>query len=94
VLSVFYSTFPSRRVSRKAALGGAAAAGLTILAARFGFDLFINSTFANYGSVYGSLAWIVSLALWTFAVATLFLLGAELGSILEADMKAGRKVAK
>ncbi|MEX1143358.1 MAG: YihY/virulence factor BrkB family protein [Anaerolineales bacterium] len=93
VLSVFYSTFPSRRVSRKAALGGAFAAGLSILAARVVFDIFINSTFANYGSVYGSLAWIVSLALWTFVVATLFLLGAEFGSILEADMTARRKAA-
>jgi len=93
VLSIFYSAFPSRRVSRKAAFGGAFAAGLSILAARFVFDMFINSAFANYGSVYGSLAWIVSLALWTFVVATLFLFGAEFGSILEADMTARRKAA-
>jgi membrane protein len=83
VLSVFYTTFPNRRVPRRLAFFGGIAAGLSIFVARFVFDLFINSTFVNYGAVYGSLAWIVSLALWTFVVATLFLMGAELGSVLE-----------
>ncbi len=91
VLVVFYSVFPSRKIPRKAALIGGLAAALAILGARFVFDLFINSTFANYGSVYGSLAWIVSLALWTYVVATLFLLGAELGSVVEGVEAAAGK---
>lgn len=91
VLTVFYSTFPSRKIPRKASLIGGLAAGLSILGARFVFDLFINSAFANYGSVYGSLAWIVSLALWTYVVAALFLLGAELGSVVEGVKAAGGK---
>ena len=85
VLTIFYSAFPSRKIPRRAALSGGLAAGLALLGARALFDMFINSAFANYGSVYGSLAWIVSLALWTYVVATLFLLGAELGSVLEAE---------
>ena len=91
VLSILYSAFPSRKISSRAAFSGALAAGLFILGARFIFDIFINSAFANYGSVYGSFAWIVSLALWTYVVATLFLLGAELGSVLEKEEASGRK---
>ena len=91
VLSIFYSAFPSRKIPRRAALTGGLGAGISILAARFVFDMFINSAFANYGSVYGSLAWIVSLALWTYVVATLFLLGAEFGSVVEGVEATGGK---
>lgn len=88
VLTIFYSTFPNRKIPRFAALKGGLGAAISILAARYLFDLFINSAFANYGSVYGSLAWFVSVSLWTYVVATLFLLGAELGSVLEQRAKA------
>jgi len=82
-LYIFYQVFPNRTVPLRPAIiaGFVAAAGIT--GARYIFDIFINSTFANYGSVYGSVAWVVSLALWSHVVATIFLLGAELGSVLE-----------
>jgi membrane protein len=86
-LTLFYGTFPNRRVPRHFAGAAGLAAALAIFAARGLFDLFINSAFANYGAVYGSLAWVVSLALWTYVVATLFLLGAEFGSVLERRAK-------
>ena len=82
-LHVFYRVFPNRKVPFRPAIAAAVAAAMSISAARFVFDIFINSTFADYGAVYGSLAWIVSLALWSYVVATLFLLGAEFGSVLE-----------
>lgn len=82
-LFAFYQVFPNRKVPVRPAIVASVFAALGITAARFIFDIFINSTFANYGSVYGSAAWIVSLALWSYVVATLFLLGAELGSVLE-----------
>lgn len=87
VLTIFYATFPNRRVPRKPAFIGGLAAALGLSAARLIFDVFINSAFNSYGTVYGSLAWMVSLALWAYVVATLFLLGAELGSVLELDAK-------
>jgi YihY family inner membrane protein len=83
VLTIFYSELPNRNIPRRPALLGGLVAAAAIFAARQVFDLFINSTFANYGAVYGSLAWFVSVALWTFVVATLFLLGAEFGAVLE-----------
>lgn len=83
VITLFYSELPNRSIPRRPAMLGGLAAAAAILGARVVFDLFINSAFASYGAVYGSLAWFVSLALWTFVVATLFLLGAELGAVLE-----------
>jgi membrane protein len=92
VLTVFYATFPNRHVPRKPAFIGGLVAALGLSGARLIFDLFINSAFNSYGTVYGSLAWMVSLALWAYVVATLFLLGAELGSVLEIESKqAARK---
>lgn len=88
VVFVFYSAFPNRKIARRPAFVAGLTAAASLVAARFIFDIFLNSTFANYGSVYGSLAWIVSLALWTYVVATLFLLGAEFGSILDKPKKA------
>ncbi|MEX1248904.1 MAG: YihY/virulence factor BrkB family protein [Anaerolineales bacterium] len=90
VLTVFYTTFPNRKIPRQPALIGALMAGLSLLLARIIFDMFINSAFVNYGSVYGSLAWMVSLALWAYVVATLFLLGAEMGSVLEKESKVAK----
>lgn len=79
---LLYRTFPSRRVPRLPALAGAAFASLLLVAARSLFDDYLSSAFTNYGAVYGSLAWIISLALWTYVVSTLFLLGAEFGATL------------
>lgn len=84
-LYVFYQVFPNRKVPIRPALTAGLAAAAAITAARYVFDMFINSTFATYGSIYGSVAWIVSLALWSYVVTTLFLLGAELGSVLEEN---------
>ncbi len=89
VISVFYTTFPNRRISRRAAWVGGLVTSAALLLARLIFDVFINSTFVNYGSVYGSLAWFVSLALWAYVVAILFLGGAELGSVLEEEKLLG-----
>jgi membrane protein len=85
-IALLYAAFPNRKIATKAAVLAAAAAASALTIARTLFDLFINSAFVSYGSVYGSLAWIVSLALWAFVVATVFLAGAELGSVLEEDL--------
>ena len=77
-----YRTFPSKHVPRLPALAGAIFASLLMAAARSLFDVYLSSAFANYGSVYGSLAWIISLALWIYVISVLFLLGAEFGATL------------
>lgn len=83
VLYMVHRSFPNRKVGRKPALAAAVFSGLALSLARSAFDAFLNSTFANYGAVYGSLAWIVSLGIWTYIAGTLFLLGAEIGHTLD-----------
>ncbi len=78
-----YRFFPNRRVPNIPAAAGALFTSLLLVLARFLVDIFLQSAFANYGAIYGSLSWILYLAFWTFLVATLFLLGAEFGSTLE-----------
>lgn len=79
---LLYRTFPSRHVPPVPALAGAIFVSLTLVVARAFFDVYLSSAFTNYGAVYGSLAWIISLALWTYVVSVLFLLGAEFGAAL------------
>ncbi len=83
VIFLVHRSFPNRKVGRWPALAAAVFSGLALSLARSAFDAFLNSTFANYGAVYGSLAWIVSLGIWTYIAGTLFLLGAEIGHTLD-----------
>lgn len=83
VLYMVHRSFPNRKVGRWPALVAALFSGLALTLARNAFDTFLNSAFVNYGAVYGSLAWIVSLGIWTYIAGTLFLLGAEIGHTLD-----------
>ncbi|MQC26086.1 MAG: YihY/virulence factor BrkB family protein [Chloroflexi bacterium] len=80
---LLYRVFPNRSVPALPALGGALFASLLLVLARSIIDIYLHSAFTNYGAVYGSLSWILYLALWTFVVGTLFLLGGEFGAALE-----------
>jgi len=91
-LYVFYQVFPNRQVPLKPSLIAGLAAAVAITGARYLFDAFINSTFVNYGSIYGSLAWMMSLALWSYIVAVIFLAGAEFGSVLEENLPPAAKL--
>jgi membrane protein len=79
---LLYRTFPNRRVPQLPALAGALFSSLLLVLARYLIDIYLESAFINYGAVYGSLSWILYLALWTYIVGTLFLFGAEFGATL------------
>lgn len=85
VLTCFllFRIFPNREISWQPALAGALLAGTAIEIAKTLFGLYLNSAFVNYGYVYGSLAWLIALALWTYLVSVLFFFGAEFGSTLD-----------
>jgi membrane protein len=89
-LTLLYTSFPNKKVPYRPSLYGALFSATVLLVARVLFDVFINSAFVNYGAVYGSLAWVVSLALWTYVVAAIFLAGAELGSVLAGRERAAK----
>lgn len=79
---LLFRTFPNRRVPRLPALAGALFTTFLLVLARFLIEAYLDSAFTNYGAVYGSLAWVIYLALWAYIVGTLFLLGAEFGVTL------------
>lgn len=79
----FFRVFPNQHVHWKSALTGAVICTSLIEIAKALFTLYLGSAFVNYGAVYGSLAWMVALALWVYLVGILFFLGAEVAAALE-----------
>jgi membrane protein len=80
---LMFRIFPNRDVSWQPALAGAVLSGGLIEIAKSIFDWYLTSAFANYGYIYGSIAWIVALCIWTYVVSALFFLGAEFGAVLD-----------
>lgn len=83
ICALLFRIFPNRTVRWGSAINGAIVTALLIQIARFFFDLYLGLAFQNFGLIYGSLAWIVALALWAYLVAVLFFFGAEVGAQLE-----------
>jgi membrane protein len=84
LLSLFltYQYVPRRRVAWWAALSGAGLFTVLFLLAQPLFTGYIE-TFANYSLVYGPLAIVITLILWTWISANLLLLGGELASHIQ-----------
>ena len=72
-----------RKCIGESALAGAIICTSLIEVAKSVFTLYLGSAFVNYGAVYGSLTWMVALALWVYLVGILFFLGAEITAGLE-----------
>jgi membrane protein len=83
LLGLVYRLLPNRTVPWRYALSGAALAGLLWQIAKVGFVWFLTSGLTNYGLVYGSLASIISLLLWTYISGVILFFGATFGSVLE-----------
>ena len=96
LLSLFltYRYVPRRRVTWWAALTGAIMFTFLFLIAQPVFVGYIQR-FANYSLVYGPLAIVITLVLWTWIVANILLLGGELVSHIEdmvVEQKSQREV--
>lgn len=91
LISLFltYQYVPRRRVTWWAALTGATVFTLLFLVAQPVFVGYIQR-FANYSLVYGPLAIVITLVLWTWIVANILLLGGELTSHIQ-DMVVEQK---
>lgn len=81
-----FRIFPNNRVRKKPALIGAVSVSLFVSVARAVFESYLNSAFVNYGYIYGSLAWIVALAIWSYLAGILFFVGAEIGATLQQEI--------
>lgn len=82
-----FRVFPNREVHWSSALTGAVVGTTLIELAKYGFTQYLGSAYANYGAVYGSIAWIVALALWVYFVGLLFFFGAEVSAAMERNRK-------
>jgi membrane protein len=83
-LWLVFRILPNRTINPRAALAGAALAGIAWRVARSAFAWFLNSDLANYGLLYGSLASVVILMLWAYFSGVILYLGASFGSVLES----------
>ncbi len=83
---LLYLLLPNRRVNWRASLMGAALAGLLWKATRTIFSGFLVFALTSYGLLYGSLAWVVALALLAYLSGLILFLGAELGGVLQREV--------
>lgn len=82
LLSVVFRGLPNCKVSWKSAIAGALFSTFAWQLTKFGFGWYLSSAFSRYGLIYGTLAWIMVLALWVYISGLIVLLGAELGASL------------
>ncbi len=85
ILSIYliFRIFPNRPIKKRAAFLGALIGTLLIEIAKYGFMIFLGSVIERYGSIYGSIAWLVALGLWVYLLGILFFLSAEIGAGFE-----------
>lgn len=81
LVGLVYWLFPNRKVTFKAAFGGAVFTGLLWEAAKHLFSFYITRI-ADYSKIFGSLSAFIILFLWVYYSAYIFLLGAELSYVI------------
>jgi membrane protein len=86
LLGLMYRLLPNRMVPWRAAFAGAFLAGTLWQIGKALFSWFLTSGLPNYGLVYGSLASVVILMLWTYLSGIIIFLGASFGSALEKEI--------
>jgi len=82
-----YRILPNTRVDPGTSLIGAAVAAVLWKGAQVGMVQYLSSGLTNYGLVYGSLASVVVLMLWSYLTGTILLYGATLAVALDARLK-------
>ena len=81
-LSILYYVAPEAKQRFRWILPGAFTSTLLSLVASSGFRLFLRN-FGHYNKTYGSLATVVILMIWLWISGLLFLLGAEINSLMK-----------
>ncbi|MCY3741269.1 MAG: YihY family inner membrane protein [Candidatus Poribacteria bacterium] len=72
-----YIAMPNTTVKWRAALLGTFVAGTLFQIARIAFGRYFELVWKNYSNIYGALALLIILAIWTYAAWVIILLGAE-----------------
>lgn len=74
---LMYIAMPNTTVKWRAALLGTLVAGTLFQIARIAFGRYFELVWKNYSNIYGALAMLIILAIWTYAAWAIILLGAE-----------------
>jgi len=74
--SFFYTVLPSTHVAWVEVLPGALLASFAWEVAKIGFTVYLGG-FASYNLVYGSVAAVIAVLLWSYISGVIILLGAE-----------------
>ena len=83
LLFLMYTAMPNTAVKWRAALLGAFVAGTLFQIARIAFGRYFELLWKNYSNIYGALAMIIILAIWTYAAWVIILLGAEVSNAFQ-----------
>ena len=80
---LMYIAMPNTTVKWSAALLGTFIAGTLFQIARLAFSSYLELVWKNYSDIYGALAMLVILAIWTYATWVVILLGAEVSNAFQ-----------
>ena len=80
---LMYIAMPNTTVKWRAALLGTFVAGTLFQIARLAFGRYLEVVWKNYSDIYGALAMLVILAIWTYAAWVVVLLGAEVSNAFQ-----------
>jgi membrane protein len=84
-VSFLYWATPNKHIALKWVLPGAILFTTVWLLATYSFGLYV-SNFSSYNSTYGALGGVVILLIWFYLTSFIFLLGAEVNSVLEHEL--------
>ena len=80
---LMYIAMPNTVVKWRAALLGTFVAGTLFQIARIAFGRYFELVWKNYSNIYGALAMLIILAIWTYAAWAIILFGAEVSYALQ-----------
>ena len=80
---LIYRWLPNAKVPAIPSLAGGALAGLAWIIAQALFRWYLTSGLSNLGAVYGTLASLIGLILWTFVTGTILYVGAVFSAVLQ-----------
>ena len=80
---LMYIAMPNTTVKWRAALLGAFIAGTLFQIARLAFGSYLELVWKNYSDIYGALALLIILAIWTYTTWVIILLGVEISNAFQ-----------
>ncbi|MCX8042441.1 MAG: YihY/virulence factor BrkB family protein [Thermodesulfobacteriaceae bacterium] len=82
IFFLMYIYFPARKISKKSAIVGASFSSIIWILSSLGYSLYVKHA-VSYSKIYGSLSAVLLFLLWIFINWCIFLIGAEISSLLE-----------